>query len=279
MNREDITFLLQNPTSIDTSKTALLNEVVEMYPYFQAARTIQLKALKSTNSVKYNQSLKKTAAYTIDRQVLFEFITSQNFTKNNYKENHVLEEIEIIDPETVQAPHNAIDNTFKSEVEPALKKLKIEDAKTEATQIEAAADETMLEIGKPLQFNSTEPHSFNEWMQLISTKPIIREEIFTNSTEKITKNEGKFNLIDQFIELNPKIKPIDKNAIFQDVTTEQSTENESLMTETLAKVYLEQKKYESAIKAYRILSLKYPEKSGFFADRIKAIKNLQKNKS
>jgi hypothetical protein len=25
--------------------------------------------------------------------------------------------------------------------------------------------------------------------------------------------------------------------------------------------------------------LKYPEKSGFFADRIKAIKNLQKNKS
>ncbi|SNR47782.1 hypothetical protein SAMN06265371_103386 [Lutibacter agarilyticus] len=274
MNREDITFLLQNPTSIDTSKTALLNEVVEMYPYFQAARVIQLKALKSTNSVKYNQSLKKTAAYTIDRQVLFEFITSQNFTKNNYKENPVLEEIEIIDPEIVQAPDNAIDNTFKSEVEPVPKEIKVEDS-----QIETATNETILEIGKPLQFNSTEPHSFNEWMQLISTKPIIREEISNNSIEKITKNEDKFNLIDQFIELNPKIKPIDKNAMFQDVITEQSTESESLMTETLAKVYLEQKKYESAIKAYRILSLKYPEKSGFFADRIKAIKNLQKNKS
>ena len=50
------------------------------------------------------------------------------------------------------------------------------------------------------------------------------------------------------------------------------------MTETLAKVYLEQKKYDSAIKAYHILSLKYPEKSGFFADRIKAIKILQRNK-
>jgi hypothetical protein len=48
------------------------------------------------------------------------------------------------------------------------------------------------------------------------------------------------------------------------------------MTETLAKVYLEQKKYENAIKAYHILSLKYPKKSGFFADRIKAIKILQK---
>ena len=271
MNREDITFLLQNPTNIDVSKTALLNEVVEMYPYFQAARAVQLKGLKSSNSIKYNQSLKKAAAYTVDRQVLFEFITSQNFTKNNYKEITVLEEIEIIDPEIIKAPANAVANTFKSKDEQALKESIVEDY-----QIEEEVSETILEIGKPLQFNSTEPHSFNEWMQLISTKPIVREEIPTNSTEKNTKNEDKFNLIDQFIELNPKIKPVDKNAVYQDIKTEQSSESESLMTETLAKVYLEQKKYESAIKAYRILSLKYPEKSGFFADRIKAIKKLHK---
>ena len=50
------------------------------------------------------------------------------------------------------------------------------------------------------------------------------------------------------------------------------------MTETLAKVYLEQKKFSSAIKAYDILSLKYPEKSGFFADQIKKIKIFTKYK-
>jgi hypothetical protein len=49
------------------------------------------------------------------------------------------------------------------------------------------------------------------------------------------------------------------------------------MTETLAKVYLEQKKYNKAIQAYEILILKYPEKSSFFADRINEIKNLQQN--
>ena len=48
------------------------------------------------------------------------------------------------------------------------------------------------------------------------------------------------------------------------------------MTETLAKVYLAQNNYKKAIQAYRILSLKYPEKSGFFADRISAIKNYKK---
>ena len=50
------------------------------------------------------------------------------------------------------------------------------------------------------------------------------------------------------------------------------------MTETLARVYLEQKKYKKAIQAFKILSLKYPEKSGFFADQIRAVKKLQKEK-
>lgn len=54
-------------------------------------------------------------------------------------------------------------------------------------------------------------------------------------------------------------------------------EKSQLMTETLAKVYLEQKKYKKAIQAYQILILKYPEKSGFFADQIKAIKKIQQN--
>ncbi len=50
---------------------------------------------------------------------------------------------------------------------------------------------------------------------------------------------------------------------------------ESLMTETLARIYVEQKNYKKAIQSYKILSLKYPEKSGFFADQIKAVKQLQ----
>ena len=47
------------------------------------------------------------------------------------------------------------------------------------------------------------------------------------------------------------------------------------MTETLARIYVEQKNYDKAIQSYRILSLKYPEKSSFFADQIQAIKVLQ----
>ena len=51
--------------------------------------------------------------------------------------------------------------------------------------------------------------------------------------------------------------------------------SEELMTESLAKILLRQKKYKKAIKAYKILSLKYPEKNVFFAGQIQKIKKLQ----
>jgi len=254
MNNKEFTYLLNKSANIDASKTQQLDELIQGFPYFQLARAIQLKGLNNSNSFKYNAALKKTAAYTIDRKVLFDFITSQNFSSNLTSKVDVVNEIEIVEPKTTE-----------------LSKEKEDEDEDE--------DEEILELGKPIEFNYTEPHSFNEWMQLISQKPIQRDENSEKSNEKPSKTEEKFNLIKKFIETNPKIKPSDKNAINQQFTHDVSSENESLMTETLAKVYLEQKKYESAIKAYHILSLKYPEKSGFFADRIKAIKNLQINKS
>jgi len=48
-------------------------------------------------------------------------------------------------------------------------------------------------------------------------------------------------------------------------------ENDDLVTETLASIYADQGKYEKAIQAFKKLQLKYPEKSSYFASRIKSI--------
>ena len=58
-------------------------------------------------------------------------------------------------------------------------------------------------------------------------------------------------------------------------TRKQYTQNkDDLMTETLAKLYIEQKHFNQAIRAYEILSLKYPKKSSFFVREIEKIKQL-----
>ncbi|WP_346861637.1 hypothetical protein [uncultured Draconibacterium sp.] len=54
-------------------------------------------------------------------------------------------------------------------------------------------------------------------------------------------------------------------------------ENDEIITETLASIYFQQKNYEKAQRAYQKLSLKYPEKSVYFAARIKEIEVLKNN--
>ncbi len=138
-----------------------------------------------------------------------------------------------------------------------------------------------LELGKPLAFSDSEKHSFQEWLQLSALKPIEREEskpTIDLPSEEHFEKQKKNELIDKFIETSPKIPAVKHDTTIPSVFYEPSkADTSSLMTETLARVYLEQKKYQKAIQAYQILILKYPEKSSFFADRILDIKNLQQN--
>ncbi len=79
MNVHDLTYLISKPDAINGRQTIELETVLEQFPYFQPARALHLKGLYNQNSFRYNQELKKTAAYTTDRSVLFEFITSEGF--------------------------------------------------------------------------------------------------------------------------------------------------------------------------------------------------------
>ena len=82
------------------------------------------------------------------------------------------------------------------------------------------------------------------------------------------------------MEANPKIEV---NKDYDDTSSnieivEKKDIGRQFMTETLAKVYLEQGKYSEAIQAYQILMLKNPAKSGYFAEQIAIIRKLQQNK-
>ena len=69
---------------------------------------------------------------------------------------------------------------------------------------------------------------------------------------------------------------IQKKNNIQEYITKSTEDNDDLTTETLAKIYIDQGHYERAIQAYKILCLKYPKKSGFFANQIKSIENKLK---
>ena len=285
MNVTDFTYLINKPDAINEKQTDALGRVLDEFPYFQSARALRLKGLFNENSFRYNYALKVTASHTTDRTVLFDFITSDTFVaiQKGLYDKKLLElldigvlDYEIIKPEIRLEPKiNTLEQSILTTIKVALP---IEEDEI-ASNLAMTAEEN-LDIGKPLGFSKNEKHSFQEWLQLSRTQPIVREkesENFskTNSLEQDKKK--KLDLIDKFIEASPKISPVKQSSETSFSVDLNKTDNSYLMTETLARVYLEQKKYQKAMQAYEILILKYPEKSSFFANRIADIKILQQN--
>jgi len=301
LNTQEITYLLQHPESITKQQTNALENILSTYPYFQSARAVYLKGLKNQDSYKYNQALKRTAAYTTDRSILFDFITSASFLQNEVSKNikHNLENLKNIEvnAQDISSQKSVeIDHALRTQLketqnilDPELFQPKIEAHQVAGLKQDASispqkpSPETLLGIGKPLAFNPSEKHSFNEWLKLTRAKPIQREETNTIKEPKASEThlarEQKFELIDKFISTNPKINPSQEVSQSGNMANKRMIQPEALMTETLARIYVEQKNYEKAIQSYKILSLKYPEKSGFFADQIKAIKQLQEDQN
>jgi chemotaxis protein histidine kinase CheA len=93
----------------------------------------------------------------------------------------------------------------------------------------------------------------------------------------IRESENK-NLIEQFIrgDAGP-IRAAAEITLKGDVSKASIREHDGFITDTLAKIYVKQGLYAKAIYAYEKLSLKYPEKSAYFAAQIEKIKNINQS--
>ncbi len=142
-----------------------------------------------------------------------------------------------------------------------------------------------------------EPETFTDWLRLIqkSNKQLSAENILDTNIEnntdiktrlekgKIITQESALNkklknlaLIDKIIENSPgqiKIKDDQKFYSPEHNAKESLLENEHLVSETLAKIYALQGSVNKAVRAYEILSLKFPQKSVYFASLIQKLKN------
>ena len=175
-----------------------VKKIIKEYPYFMAARVLELDILKTTNQKGYKHALRACALQTTQRNVLYQHLENLAQSVEN-------------DQQQITVP------------------------------------------------NENNLHSFLQWLELIDDKT-------TDQTK------SKFDWIDDFVSQNAKINPSKNAASNKDLSKENPLSKNDIMTETLAYLYWKQKKYDEAKKAFKILSLKYPEKSSLFADQIKQIK-------
>lgn len=133
----------------------------------------------------------------------------------------------------------------------------------EEEQPKEKVEELPLESETRSVLDSNVPGFINTWQSWLK---IDR----TDDIEKV-KIENKNKVIESFIENNPKISQLKDEVNF--VVKEKTDDISHLMTETLATLYIEQKLYTKAIKAFQVLINKHPQRKEHFENKIQEIKD------
>ncbi len=229
------------PDKITYTDTVGFEKLIKKYPYFQSALALYVKTLKN-NNILHNKMLYRTAALTTDRSILFRFMEDIDSFARKEKED-----MEI--PLNLEEKHLA-DKTFKENE--TVEKVENKVEKFEITRKEEKSNEKV-----------PEKMTYSQWLRYISQ----------SGKQKNKKQDPIFELIDKFLKEKPKIVPKRNQTVSPPENVIKSVEEKQmLMTETLANLYIKQKKYDKAIQAFKILSLKYPKKSSYFANRINELK-------
>lgn len=255
MKASEIIALVERPGTISGEHLDDLRACVEQFPYAQAFRFLYLKGLKNAGDLRYDQELRKTSLYAVDRFSL-----------------HQLIQLPVESPRVVEVwrPQEENHAPLTAEFVPTVREAEEEPV----AQTVAAVSPQVEESGRPASAMAT----FADITELLNDlKPI-------DTGKPVQEMRGQ-SLIDDFISSRAtegETQPSCEDSVRESSTSflepiENQQEDSSCFTETLAKIYIKQKKFDKAIKIFRQLSLKYPEKSIYFADQIRFFERLIEN--
>jgi len=244
---------VENPEILNDASFVKLKEMINEYPYFQTARLLYQKNLHILQHPHFLDELPKTALFCADRRKLFYLINKQDY-------DMFLEENELEGQFHEDRTQTLIDSFFDIVGEEE----KSDEAVCPNLGMEMVSYDYLSYL-ESIEPNNTE--SENE-----SDKNLLKHhDIIDRFLEKADSNES-FSLS----EGDASIDKDQKNCIL-----DSEIEEDKFLTETLAKIYIKQKKYEQALTIIKRLSLNFPKKSAYFADQIQFLEHLiinEKNK-
>jgi tetratricopeptide (TPR) repeat protein len=285
MHKDEWLIYLNQPGRLNRDTLHKILRVKEDYPYFQTARLLAVKNRFLIGDEGFQAEMEAAAPYVTDRRVLYDLIYPLHEPEQPAEQEKPnaatlrdnlsnllasqLKELELIDPaEADLLPEMMLDagNLLQQDLPASQESPSLTEPDLFMIESDADAhDDT----------ETNENRSFTEWLNLLD-QPVSTAETTSPAKPKAEPVNKGTELIDKFIEANPRLQPRQDSQPHIDISEESVREHDGIFTDTLAKIYIKQGLYSKAIFAYEKLILKYPEKSGYFADQIESIKNLTK---
>ncbi|WP_148038862.1 tetratricopeptide repeat protein [Proteiniphilum sp. X52] len=240
MQKEDLYRWMENPERLDASTLEELRTVVKEYPYFHTARLLYTKNLNLIDNQGYEEELGRTAVLCNDRRKLFYLIYREEYGK-------LLK--------TDKGIHLKRADRTEELLESFLSSL------GEREMIEPTVENAALNLA------TTDYFSYLKSLGGGTAPPDH------SGYQKLQHHD----IIDAFIEKAESdilFVPNDTAPIETKQETEQKEEGGEFLTETLARIYIKQKKYEQALTIIKRLSLNFPKKSVYFAHQIRFLELL-----
>lgn len=304
MQSTDLIKYINNPQLIEVDAVNRLQKLVHDFPYFQSAHLLLSISSRKWNPSVYQHTLKKTAVILPNRTHLFNLIKQIENASIFQNETHVEEKNEFVKTKQELDILKVTEDIFENQQSNKLSDSNISNGilqksesfiETEITNqvLNTFVEKEILKIAKlkEPELEIKEPENFSDWLSFLKNKngkvDKLNEESKTKSLlnfdDNLIKKEAlqikkqkNGAIIDKIISTNPgfiKNKEEQKFYSAGNQAKESLLENEHLVTETLAKIYALQGNINKSVRAYEILSLKFPQKSAYFATLIENLKN------
>lgn len=292
MTKEQVYNLIQEGIDPTPSDIDRLGELVNDYPCFDAAKLLYLKALYEHNTELFKTELPKLSPLIKNRETLFYYIFRDEYARYfKASGNKKLKEDRT----------QKLLNTFFDDQEPEALFLDFEAPQNNLVSVdylsylqEETEQKTKVsprkekDLKKLIYIENEEEEITENKAEIKEKKPLLEFELSEEQDEEVADTSTPLNhqnLIDRFIEdskksdfsilLDKKEIKKDKDYVAEEKENSDADLNEDVFfTETLAKIYIKQGRFEKAYKIIEHLSLNYPKKNSYFADQLRYLEIL-----
>lgn len=251
---------IQHPETLDRDSLYELRTLVTRYPYFQSLRLLYLKNLYLLHDINFGAELRKAVLYVADRRMLFYLIEGDRYTLKSQKSSLLFSRV-IEDEPSVDRTLSLIDAFLATVPEEHPRNMELDYAMDYTSYLmqEEETDGQLEVCAEAVEIPKLRGHELIDGfllkseaadMRLLEMKPDIEEEHPAGTNVGEVRDE--------------ETEASEMKEAMEDETPAEShvvgDSDDSCFTETLAKIYIKQHRYDKALEIIKKLSLNYPKK-------------------